>query len=137
MAVVGPGGAGHLTPCANCPVLLGRYTAPLTVAVREIDPMFRERHDARVTEDSPRVGHEQQQDHRVEKYHMQTPPQTVSHGLKDDPPDHHIVCIQNSSISHQDAEEATRILPEHHPRLLNSFPSSSPQFFVSRYTTFS
>jgi len=114
-AVVCPRGPVHLTPCANCPVLLGCYTAPFTVAVREVNPMFGERHNPRVAEHSPGVGHEQQQDHRIEKYYMQAAPQTVSHCLKDDPADHDIVCIQHSTISHQDAEETTRILPKHHP----------------------
>ena len=98
-----------ISPCAYCPIFFGCDTASFTVTIRKIYPMLWKGNNSRITEHSSGVGHEQQEDDRVEENDVEASPEGCWHSLKDDPPDDHIVGVQYCSIGHKNAEKSARV----------------------------
>jgi len=80
------------------------------MTVREVYPVLGKGHYSWITEYCPGVRHEQHEDDDVEEQHVQAAPQGGGHCLQHNPAHHHVVCIQNCSVGHKDAEKPTWVL---------------------------
>ena len=62
----------------------------------------------------PGVRPKEEEDDCVEEERVEGAPERVGHGLDDDPPDDHVVGVEDGAVRHDKAREAARVAAKHH-----------------------
>ena len=62
----------------------------------------------------PGVRPEEEEDDCVEEERVEGAPERVGHGLEDDPPDDHVVGVEDGAVRHDKAREAAGVAAKHH-----------------------
>ena len=62
----------------------------------------------------PGVRPDEEEDDCVEEERVEGAPERVGHGLDDDPPDDHVVGVEDGAVRHDKAREAARVAAKDH-----------------------